>query len=214
MMKRLPSQRVAAIALLTTLGACAPRAAPLAGVPSPSRAIPRIDLPGAHRQIVFRWNYEENAILARGEGAIRTAAPDTARVDLFLTGGVHAGYAVLVGDSIRAASQERIRRFLPPPALMWAAVGRLAVPSLPDTAVTVQGDTVNAEIGRPAQWRLRVVGSRLTQLTRLNDGRIAESVTHFQGGRLLYEVPGRRRLWLGIVRDEEVPAFDASIWIR
>lgn len=152
--------------------------------------------------------------MTRGEGAIRTAFPDSARVDLFLTGGIPVGYAILIGDSIRSTSQDQVRRFLPPPALMWGALGRLAVPPLPDTIVTMQGDTVNAEIGRPAEWRLRIVGNQLMQLIRVAGGRVAESVTRDAGGRLVYEVPGRRRLWLGIVRDEEVPAFNASIWNR
>jgi hypothetical protein len=206
--------RIAVVATLALFGACAPRPGPLAGAPAPSRAIPRLDLPGRHRRIVFRWDYSENALMMRGEGAIRTAFPDSARVDLFLTGGIPAGYAILVGDTIRATSQDQVRRFLPPPALMWAALGRLALPPLSDTTVTIQGDTLNAEIGRPTVWRIRLVGSRLSQLVRVSGGRIAESVTRVPGGRLLYEVPGRRRLWLGIVRDEEVPAFDASIWNR
>jgi hypothetical protein len=206
--------RIAVVATVALAGACAPRTGPLAGAPAPSRAIPRVDLPGKHRRIVFRWDYSENALMMRGEGAIRTASPDSARVDLFLTGGIPAGYAILIGDTIRATSQDQVRRFLPPPALLWAALGRLALPPLPDTAVTIQGDTLNAEIGRPAEWRIRLVGGRLTRLVRVSSGRIAESVTQVPGGRLLYEVPGRRRLWLGIVRNEEVPAFDASIWNR
>jgi hypothetical protein len=199
---------------LAMISACAPRTAPLGGAPAPTRAIPRIELPGKHRRIVFRWDYSENALMMRGDGAIRTAFPDTARVDLFLAGGLPVGYAILIGDTIRATSQDQVRRFLPPPALMWAALGRLVLPTLPDTTVTIQGDTLNATIGRPTEWRVQVVGGRLVQLVRVSGGRIAESVTRVQGGRLLYEVPGRRRLWLGIVRDEEVPAFDASIWNR
>jgi hypothetical protein len=50
------------------------------------------------------------------------------------------------------------------------------------------------------------------RLVRLSGGRIVELVTRDEGGRLLYEVPGRRKLWLGITRDEEVQPFDASIW--
>jgi hypothetical protein len=196
------------------LSACAPRAAPLSGAPAPSRAIPTIELAGKHRRIVFRWDFSENALMMRGEGAIRTASPDSARVDLFLTGGIPAGYAILIGDTVRATSQEQVRRFLPPPTLMWAALGRLALPPLPDTTVTAQGDTLNATMGRPVEWRVQLVGNRITQLVRISGGRVAESVTHAPGGRLLYEVPGRRRLWLGIVRNEEVPAFNASIWNR
>jgi hypothetical protein len=98
--------------------------------------------------------------------------------------------------------------------MMWATLGRLAIPALPDTVVTVDGETMYADVGRPAAWRVTIKGGRLMQLARLNSGRITEVVTRDNGGRLLYEVPGRRKLWLGIIRDEEVPAFDAAIWIR
>ena len=191
---------------------CRPRAAPLEGVPAPERALPKIELVGKHRRIVFRWDYEENSLIARGEGAVRASAPDSARVDLFLSGGILVGKAVLIGNTLRATNQQQVERFLPPPPLMWAALGRLAIPPLPDTVVTVEGDLVHADIGRPATWRVTIKGNRVMQLARLSGGRIAEVVTRDAGGRLLYEVPGRRKLWLGITHDEEVPAFDASIW--
>jgi len=162
---------------------------------------------------VFRWDFEgENSLMARGEGAIRASAPDSARVDLFLNGGIALGRAILIGNTIKATNQAQIEKFLPPPPLMWAALGRLAIPALPDTVVTVEGDVVHADIGRPATWRVTIKGARIMQLARVSGGRLVEVVTRDDGGRLLYEVPGRRKLWLGITRDEEVPAFDASIW--
>ena len=209
------SKLFASLAVLAVLtGACAPRVTPLKGAPAPNRALPNIQLPSGHRRIVFRWDFEEQSLLTRGEGAMRTAAPDSARVDLFLTGGLSAGYAVLIGDSLRAPNKAVIERVLPPPPMMWAALGRLAIPPLPDTVVTEEGGTIYAEIGRPAAWRVTIKGSRLTQLARLNGGRIAEVVTRDEGGRLLYEVPGRRKLWLSITRDEEVSPFAATIWTR
>lgn len=152
--------------------------------------------------------------MVHGEGAIRAAFPDSARVDLFLQGGVAAGSAILIGDSLRAPNRNQLQRILPPPPMMWAALGRLAIPPLADTVVTTDGERLYAEIGRPAAWRVTIKGSRLMQLARINGGRIQEVVTRDDGGRLLYEVPGRRKLWLGIIRDEEVPAFDAAIWNR
>lgn len=205
--------RIAGLLLLAVVAAgCAPRAAPLGGVPAPNRSLPAIELVGKHRRIVFRWDYEENSLMARGEGAVRASAPDSARVDLFLNGGILVGRAILIGNTIRATNQDQVQRFLPPPPLMWAALGRLAIPALPDTVVTVEGDVIHADIGRPATWRVSIKGNRVMQLARLSGGKIAEVVTRDTGGRLLYEVPGRRKLWLGITRDEEVPAFDASIW--
>lgn len=199
--------------LVTALSlGCAPRAVPLAGTLAPDRKLPAIALALGHRRVVFRWDYEENALITHGEGAIRMASPDSARVDLFLNGGIAVGRAVLLGDNLRATNQAQVERFLPPPPMMWAALGRLAIPSLPDTVVTVEGETVHADIGRPVAWRVTIRGNRLMQLARVNGGRIVELVTRDEGGRLLYEVPGRRKLWLGITRDEGVPAFDASIW--
>ncbi len=198
---------------LLVLSSCAPpRARPLEGVLAPERALPVIELAPGHRRLVFRWDYEENALIARGEGSMRVAAPDSARVDLFLNGGIPVGRAVLIGNNLRATNQSQVARFLPPPPMMWAALGRLAVPALPDTVLTVEGDVIHADIGRPAAWRVTIKGNRLMRLVRLSGGRIAELVTRDEGGRLLYEVPGRRKLWLGITRDEEVQPFDASIW--
>lgn len=202
--------QVGALAIIAV--ACAPRAGVLSGTVAPERALPRIEIQPGHRRIVFRWDYEENALIARGEGAIRVAAPDSARVDLFLNGGIAVGYAILIGDRLRTTNQDQVQRVLPPPPMMWAALGRLVIPALPDTVVTVDGEVVRADIGRPAEWRVTIKGARLVQLARLNGGRIVELVTRDDGGRLLYEVPGRRKLWLGITRDEEVAPFDAAIW--
>lgn len=201
------------LALLASGVACAPRAAPLKGAPTPNRTLPVLSL-SSHRRIVFRWDYEENSLLTHGEGAIRTAAPDSARVDLYLVGGIPAGYVILIGDSLSGPNIDRIRRVLPPPAMLWAALGRLAIPPMPDTVIRAEGDTLSADIGRPAAWRVTIKGTRLTELARLNSGRIAEIVTRDDGGRLMYEVPGRRKLWLGIIRDEEAQPFDAAIWAR
>ena len=201
------------IAAVLSASSCAPpRARALEGELAPERSLPAIELAAGHRRVVFRWDYEENALIARGEGAMRIASPDSARVDLFLAGGIPVGRAVLIGDEIKSVSQPQVERFLPPAALMWAAIGRLAIPPLPDTVITVEGELMHADIGRPAAWRVTIKGTRLMRLARLSGGRIAEVVTRDDGGRLLYEGPGRRKLWLGIIRDEEAQPFDASIW--
>jgi len=204
--------RIIAVIALAAIAACAPKARPLAGIVAPERKLPAIQPPLGHRQIVFRWDYEENSLIARGEGAVRFASPDSARVDLFLNGGLLVGSAILIDDKLNATNQSQVERFLPPPPMMWAAFGRLALPALPDTVLTVDGEVLHADIGRPAAWRVTIKGNRIMQLARLNGGRIVEVVTRDDGGRLLYEVPGRRKLWLGITRDEEVLPFNASIW--
>src|SRR4051812_29374097 len=92
--------------LAVVLVACAPSAAPLKGVLAPDRSLPTLSLPAGHRHVVFRWDYEEGDVAARGDGSVRTAAPDSARLDFFLGGGMGAGAAILIGDSLRAPHAE------------------------------------------------------------------------------------------------------------
>src|SRR2546429_1747642 len=192
--------------------ACAPAAAPLKGVLAPDRSLPSLSLPTGHRQIVFKWDYEEGEIAARGDGAVRTAAPDSARLDFFLGGGLGAGAAVLIGDSLRSPHADLARRYIPPTPMMWAALGRLAIPALPDTVVRIDGDLLRADMGRPVQWRVSIRGDTLMSLERIAGGKITESLSRQANGALFYEAPGaRRRLVLTILR-EQPGSFDGSIW--
>ena len=204
-MKRIPI-------VLLTLVACTPRAAPLKGVLAPDRALPAISMASGHRHLVFKWDYQEGDIAARGDGSIRTAAPDSARLDFFLGGGLGAGAAVLIGDSLRAPHAELARRYIPPTPMMWAALGRLAIPALPDTVVRIDGDLLRADVGRPVQWRVAIRGDTLVGLEHISQGKITESFTREANGVLSYEAPGaHRRLRLTVLR-EEPGSFDATIW--
>src|SRR5256885_12510226 len=192
--------------------ACVPSAAPLPGVPAPDRSLPKLEIPTGHRQITFRWDYQEGDLAARGDGAVRTAAPDSARLDFFLGGGLGAGAAVLIGDSLRAPHAELARRYIPPTPMMWAALGRLAIPSLADTTVRIDGDLLRADVGRPVQWRVTLRGDTLLSLEHISGGKITESLRRQANGVLTYEAPGaRRRLTLTILR-EQPGSFDGSIW--
>jgi hypothetical protein len=203
-------RRLAVLVLI--VAGCTPSAAPLKGVLTPDRALPSIAMPSGHRHIVFRWDYQEGDIAARGDGSIRTAAPDSARLDFFLGGGLGAGGAVLIGDSLRTPHANLARRYIPAAPLMWAALGRLAIPALPDTIVRVDGELTRADIGRPLQWRVAIRGDTLVELDHISDGKITESLTRGANGTMTFQAPGARRtLQLTIVR-EEPGSFDASIW--
>jgi hypothetical protein len=198
--------------LVLFLAACTPRAAPLKGVLAPDRVLPPISLASGHRHLVFKWDYQEGDIAARGDGAIRTAAPDSARLDFFLGGGLGAGGAILIGDSLRTPHADLARRYIPPAPLMWAALGRLAIPPLADTVVRVDGELTRADIGRPLQWRVAIKGDTLVELDHVSDGKITESLTRDANGTLTFQAPGARRtLRLTVIR-EEPGSFDASIW--
>lgn len=192
--------------------ACAPAAGPLKGVLAPDRTLPSLTLPGGHRHIVFKWDYEEGDIAARGDGSVRTAAPDSARLDFFLGGGLGAGAALLIGDSLRAPHAELARRYIPPTPMMWAALGRLAIPALPDTVIRVDGNLLRADVGHPVQWRVAIRSDTLVGLEHISGGQITESFSRGANGRLTYEALGaRRRLRLTVLR-EQPGSFDATIW--
>jgi hypothetical protein len=169
-------------------------------------------MPSGHRHLVFKWDYQEGDIAARGDGSIRTAAPDSARLDFFLGGGLGAGGAILIGDSLRTPNTALAKKYIPPPPLLWAALGRLAIPALPDTVVKIDGALTRADIGSPLQWRVTLKGDTLVGLEHISDGRITESLIREANGAMTFQAPGARRtLRLTILRDQ-IGSFDASIW--
>jgi hypothetical protein len=193
------------------VAACAPRLRPLAGTPAP-HSLPQTELPPEHRRIVFDWELEDRELSGRGEGVARVAPPDSARLDFFLAGGFGAGGAVLLGDTLRLPGGELGRRFVPPPPLLWGALGRVALPALPDTTARVDGALLRVDIGLPPEWRLTFQGDRLSRLERVRGGRILEWVER-SGDVVRYRnEEARRTLLLTIKRVENVAAFDASIW--
>lgn len=207
----------AAFAAVALAGACVPKAPPLGGAtPAAPVRLPAEELPAGHRRIVFRWSYEEGELSARGEGVARLASPDSMRLDLFLEGAFGgSGSAFLIGDTITAPGREdAVRRMLPPPPLLWAAVGRTAIPARADTLVRVDGDTIRADIGRDQVWRLAFVHGRLVRLERLDGGRRVEHVTRTGGGVRYVNERSGQSLRLEITRTDEVPPFDVAIWQR
>jgi hypothetical protein len=192
---------------------CVPRARPLTGAPIRA-TIPPIELPAGHTRFVFDWKYEDPDIHAAGDGALRAASPDSARLDLFIGGGLGAAAAVLVGNELRAPGPNAVRRMIPPAPLLWAAVGRLAVPAAADTTARLDGDTLRVDIGHGgAIWRVTIAAGALRRLERIDDGRIVQSVIRADDRHVRYfEAASRRSLELVITSVDRNTEFDASIW--
>jgi hypothetical protein len=206
-------RRLASLALgAFTCVACIPKARPLAGVPTTAK-IPAIEIPAGHTRFVFNWKYEDSDIHAAGDGAIRAAFPDSARLDLFVAGGFGGATAVLIGDELRAPGPNAIRRMIPPPPLLWAALGRLAGPAAADTTARLDGDTLRVDIGRGTVWRIAVVGGVLARVDRIDDGRVVQSVVRADARHVRYsDAAARRSLELEITSVDSNADFDASIW--
>jgi len=205
--------RSSAVATLAIVVACAPRAGSISGTPVPAR-FPKANLPRGNQRIVFRWEYVDQALAAKGEGLARISPPDSVRMDFFLDGGLGGGFAIVIGDSIFTPGGDQVRRYLPPVALLWAVLGRLAVPPVPDTVAKVDGDALRADIGRNPAWRVTFVADRPTRLERIVDGRRLEWVSR-NGNDIRYQNErSSRSLTLKISSTDEAPPFDPAIWRR
>jgi hypothetical protein len=175
--------------------------------------LPRGELADGRRKIVFRWEFHDGDMNARGDGVARVASPDSVRLDFFLGGGFGGGAAVLIGDSLQVPGPDVARRLVPPRSLLWAALGRLDLPAERDTIVRVDGDLVRADIGAPLHWRATFRGDTLARLERIEGGRIQEWVERGANGAVQYRSEASRRtLSLVIQRSDAVPPFDPAIW--
>ncbi len=200
-------------ALVLLVIGCAPRARPLVGAPAPS-VLPVARVSG-HTRLIFRWEYADGTIVGRGEGVARLAGPDSLRLDFFLDGGAGGGTAFLIGDSITAPGGDLVRRLLPTPILLWAAVGRLDVPPAVDTVARLDGASLRADIGKEPLFRVTFVDSRLTRLERIENGRLQEWVSRPDSTIVEYRHEGTgRQLSLKINRRETVESFDSDVWER
>ncbi len=203
------------IAGLAALIGCAPKLAPLVNAtPVPARdPLPTIELPRHSQRIVFTWRLQESELEVRGEGAARIAAPDSARVDLFVMGGLGSGAAWVIGDSMRLDAPDALMKVLPPPAFLWAALGRFSIPPGKDTLVVRTDSAITAEIGPAPRWRLALRQGRVMRLERADGDRIIDRLERRLDGSLVYfHAPTRRQLTLTISRVDSVAPFDASIW--
>jgi hypothetical protein len=206
------------------MAGCPPPAPPLVGAPAPARALPIATLPPEHRRLYFHWEYRDREVSVNGDGSARIAPPDSARVDFVVSGSLGSGHALLLGDTVVAPGKDLVRRYLPPAPLVWAALGRLAVPPARDTVVRVEGDTTRADIGvlggeagsaHTPVWRVIYVGTRLVGAQRLNGGHVQESVIRRDDDAMDFESPAARRtLRLTRVRSESVAGFESDVWRR
>jgi hypothetical protein len=207
----------AAVLGATLLAACVtPRLAPLPNASAPSaqrEPLPLIELPRHSQRIVFNWRLQEAELEVRGEGAARIASPDSVRVDLFVAGGLGNGAAWVIGDDMRLEAPEALRRVLPPPAFLWGALGRFAIPAGRDTLISRTDSTLIADIGPNPHWRLALRGRRIARLERADGDKVVDRLERRDDGTLVYfHAPTRRQLTLTITRVDSVAPFDASIW--
>lgn len=176
----------------------------------------------------FTWKYKDDTFEANGDGVVRVAAPNRARLDFYLKNGIGGGMAILDGDSLIIPGIDMVRRFLPPVPLLWATLGRLAVPATTDTTARMDGDTLRADLGNfragdasraeGRVWRVAFGGKTLARVERIDKGKVQEwvhrTVNDGAGtGELQYmNEGGRRSLSITVTETRSVGAFDDAIW--
>jgi len=211
-----------------TSGCFAPKAQPLRGEVTPT-VLPPANLSPKPQQLRFTWSYKDPTFDANGDGVVRTLAPDRGRLDFFLKNGMAGGYAILVGDSLTIPGPDLVRRFLPPVPLLWATLGRLAVPGTRDTIARIENDTLRADFGVLSKgdgskadgrvWRVTYAGTAINRVERIEDGKVVEWVSRQRGSTGHWELRyvherANRGLRIVVTDTTIVEGFDDAIWRR
>ncbi len=173
-------------------------------------------------QIVFGWRANERGVRARGRGAARVSPPARARLDLFLDNGETALRAALVDSEIRlppGAPDD----MLPPPDLMWAALG--VVHPSPGARFAggdrLEDGSVRLRYAYPdgTELHYQVAGTMLERVDVLRGGRVVEEVELVVGEESPRPIQATYRHLtdfreLSLVREsmEAVPPFPEEIW--
>jgi hypothetical protein len=221
-------QGLLAVATAVAVGCTAPAAQPLRGEVTRT-VLPPANLSAKPQQLRFTWTYKDPTFEANGDGVVRTLAPDRGRLDFFLKNGMTGGYAILVGDSLTIPGPDLVRRFLPPVPLLWATLGRLAVPGTRDTIARIDGDTLRADLGTLSSgdatktdgrvWRVTYAGTAIARVDRIEDGKVIEWISRQRGPTGHWELryvheKANRGLRIAVTDTLIVEGFDDAIWRR
>ena len=214
------------ILAIAFVGACVP-GRPAVVAPVPDAEVLARDLEDATRlveplQIVFAWRANERGVRARGRGAARVAPPARARLDLFLDNGETALRAALVGSEVRlppGAPDD----MLPPPDLLWAALG--VVHPSPGASFAggdrLEDGSVRLRYGYPdgTELHYQVTGTMLERIDMLRGGRVVQEVELVLGDdnarpteAIYRHLTDFRELSLVRESMEAVPPFPDEIW--
>ena len=214
------ARQVVLVAVLAGLGGCASRdALPETVEPAVAESAVRATAPDRPLRIVFQWRIMQADARFSGQGAGRVQPPLRARLDLFGPGGNAVLSAALVGDDLRLPPGVPPVQ-LPPPALMWAALGVVAPPdraTLVGTSVEPARTRLYYQIDE-GRLRYTLEGDQLTAALWETDGRrmvVDLSGTSRLGlpGEALYRDPsGPTELMLNLEQVDEAEPYPPDTW--
>jgi hypothetical protein len=218
-----PLRIFAMIAAAAALSACASRGAGDTGAADPTaeaRAVQQT-MPQQPLHVIFNWDMRDRDARFNGQGVLRLDRGYRARVDLFGPRGETYAAAIVEGEHMRVvpAGADAI---LPPPALLWSALGVFRPPvDAPLTGTTRPGEDsfslayqrdgvswrfeIQEGLLRSAEWTARG-GRRTVQLT----GTAEHGLPQQAAFRDWIEF---RELTLRVTSVEEQGGFGADVWI-
>jgi hypothetical protein len=221
------TRRVLPLALLLGSAACA--STPPAGPPLPAgegesiaaalEESTRIPEPS---RIRFDWVIGEQGRRASGEGLARVEPPYRARLDLFLGDGTTVGRATLLDGQLQDPAGLP-RGVIPPPDLLWAALGVFrpgresvlaAARRREDGVVELRYRSANGQ-----ELRYLVDGQRILEAELLQNGDVVHEVTLAPGDSVPFpreatyrNLAEYRELKLTTRSIENVDRFPTDIW--
>jgi hypothetical protein len=225
-MMRLPGglrARTVAVALAATAAGAAGCAAVANGGPADpaaeARAVAATE-PQQPMQVFFDWNMTDRDARFNGRGVLRVDRGYRARVDLFGPRGETLTAGVVDGDQMRIvpAGSEAL---LPPPAMLWSALGVFRAPADAVLASTTGGDgaLVLGYARGDARWTFRFEDDALRSAEWI-EGRARRTV--ILAGTASLGVPQQavfrdwtefRELTLRVTDVEQRTGFDRDVWI-
>jgi hypothetical protein len=206
-------------ALMMFLAACA--SAPASGPADPAveARLVSTTAPRQPLQVTFDWNLTDRDARFSGRGVLRVDVGYRARVDLFGPRGETLAAAVVEGERMRIVPAGA-EAMLPPPALLWSALGVFRAPADEALAGTTaaEGGFLLAYAGAGVRWTFRFEGDTLRS-TEWTEGRGRRTVV--LTGASSHGLPEQavfrdwtefRELVLRVTDVEERTGFGADVW--
>jgi hypothetical protein len=217
---RVPHSRGGVLLAVALVSACAGLPAN-GGPPDPAaeaRAV-AATAPQQPTQITFDWNMTDRDARFNGRGVLRVDQGYRARVDLFGPRGETLAAAVVEGEHMRILPPGA-EALLPPPALLWSALGVFRVPAdVPLTSTTPADAGFDLRYdGGDVRWTFRFEGEALRS-TEWTHGRARRTVV--LTGMSQFGLPRQavfrdwtefRELTLRVTDVEQRTAFDRDVW--
>jgi hypothetical protein len=177
-------------------------------------------MPQQRLHVIFTWDMRDRDTRFNGQGVLRLDRGYRARVDLFGPRGETYAAAVVAGEEMRVVPPG-VGALLPPPALLWSALGVFRPPADAPLAGTSRADGQLAlGYGRDGTvWRFAFQDGLLRNTEWTSPGaRRTVALTGSAGYGLPQQAAFRdwtefRELTLRVTDVEEQIAFDPDVWV-